>query len=125
MTIGRQRTGRAAEQLVAERLRRAGWRILERNARTRQGEIDIVALDGRALVFVEVKSARLGPGPCPEMPELAVGVGKQRRLRRLGAAWLAERRGDGRFGEIRFDVVAVSFGAGTTVARYQHLRAAF
>lgn len=125
MTIRRQRTGRIAEQLVAEHLRGDGWRILESNARTRHGEIDIVAFEARSLVFVEVKSARLGAGPCPLMPELGVGLAKQRRLRRLAAAWLAEHRCGCSFGEIRFDVVAVTFAPGGTVERYQHLRAAF
>ena len=125
MTIARQRTGRAAEQLVVERLRRSGWDIVERNARTRYGEIDIVARDRRSLVFLEVKAARSGAGPCPQMPELAVGPLKQRRLRRLAAAWLAERSRRGRFGEIRYDVVGVTFRPDGTVERYQHVRAAF
>ena len=47
MTETRQRIGRAAEDLVAARLAAAGWEIVERNARTRYGELDIVALDGR------------------------------------------------------------------------------
>ena len=56
MTVQRQRIGRAAEDLVADRLARTGWEIVERNARTRFGELDIVARDGRTLVFVEVKA---------------------------------------------------------------------
>jgi putative endonuclease len=125
MTIARQRTGRLAEDLVAERLQASGWGIVERNARTRHGEIDIVASDGSALVFLEVKAARAGGGPCPENPELAVGPQKQRRLRRLAAAWLAERGRRSRFGEVRFDVVGVTFGPHGAVERYEHIRAAF
>ena len=60
MTIARQRLGRAAEGLVARRLERAGWRIVARNARTASGELDLIALDGATLVFVEVKAGRLG-----------------------------------------------------------------
>ena len=126
MTIARQRTGRLAEELVAERLRKSGWGIVERNARTRHGEIDIVARDRSTLVFLEVKAARAGSGPCPQSPELAVGPQKQRRLRRLAAAWLAERRGRrSHFGEVRFDVVGVTFGPDDAVERYEHIRAAF
>jgi len=124
MTDGRQRTGRIAEELVAARLAAQGWRVLERNARTRAGEIDIIALDGNTLVFLEVKAARQGAGPFAEAPELAVGPRKQRRLRCLAAAWLARsarRRG---WREVRFDVVGVTLGPGGVV-RYEHLRAAF
>ena len=53
MSVQRQRIGRAAEDLVAVRLGTAGWEIVERNARTRYGELDIVARDGRTLVFIE------------------------------------------------------------------------
>ncbi len=58
MSTQRQRIGRAAEDLVAARLTAAHWEIVERNARTRYGELDIVALDGDTLVFVEVKAGR-------------------------------------------------------------------
>ena len=81
-----------AEELVARRLAAAGWEIVERNARTRYGELDIVALDGRALVFVEVKAGREGAAFGPERPILAVDPRKQRRVRRLATAWMAERR---------------------------------
>ena len=86
--------GSCAEDLVAARLAAAGWEIVERNARTRFGELDIVALDGRTLVFVEVKAGRAGSDLGPERPVLAVGPRKQRRIRRLATAWMAERRGD-------------------------------
>jgi putative endonuclease len=60
MTFARQRLGRTAEGLVAARLQRAGWRIVGRNVRLPSGELDIVALDGSTLVFVEVKAGRAG-----------------------------------------------------------------
>jgi putative endonuclease len=125
MTLTRQRTGRAAEDLAAERLAALGWRILERNARTRLGEIDLVALDGAVLVFVEVKAGRRGSRYGPERPVLAVGPRKQLRLRRLAAAWMALNRGAVRYREIRFDVVGVSFGGDGEAPELEHLRAAF
>ena len=94
MTDARRRIGRQAEELVAARLRAAGWEIVERNARTRYGELDIVALDGATLVFVEVKAGREGADFGPERPVLAVGPRKQRQVRRLATAWMAERRRD-------------------------------
>ena len=68
MTVARRRTGEIAEDLVARRLAAAGWEIVERNARTRYGELDIVARDGSTLVFVEVKGARQGTRFGPERP---------------------------------------------------------
>jgi putative endonuclease len=50
----RLRLGQAGEQLAAEHLSRRGFEILERNYQTRSGELDIVAFDGRTLVFCEV-----------------------------------------------------------------------
>ena len=66
---------------------------------------------GRTLVFVEVKAGRAGAPRGPERPSLAVGPPKQRRLRRLARAWLAESRAPAALRTIRFDVVGVSFDA--------------
>jgi putative endonuclease len=127
MTQARLRIGRAAEDLVAARLLEAFWEILERNARTRFGELDIVALDGRTLVFVEVKAGRHGSEPGPERPVLAIGPDKQRRIRRLATAWMSERRlvGGRRYSEIRFDAVGVSFDRDGRLIDYEHIEAAF
>jgi putative endonuclease len=125
MTIARRQTGRRAEDLVAQRLVSAGWRLIERNARTRYGEIDLVAAEDRSLVFVEVKAAREGAGPWADRPELAVGSEKQRRLRRLAGAWLGQRRSPVFSDRIRFDVVGVTFGQGDELVRYEHVRDAF
>lgn len=125
MTVVRQRIGRRAEELVAARLARAGWQIVERNARTRHGELDLVALDGPALVFVEVKAGRVGSAHGPERPVLAVDARKQRRLRRLASAWMMERRGVARYRQIRFDAVGVSFDRAGRVLDVEHIRAAF
>ncbi len=80
MTVARQRLGRAAEGLVATRLERAGWRVVGRNARTRSGELDLVALDGATLVFVEVKAGRLGARAGPERPGRARGDPQRGRI---------------------------------------------
>ena len=99
MTEARQRLGRTAEELVARRLTAEGWRIVERNARTRTGELDIVALDGETLVFVEVKAGRAGSPYGPERPAHAVGPRKRAKVRRLAREWLGAGRGRGlRFG---------------------------
>jgi len=125
MTETRQRIGRAAEDFVAERLAAAGWEIVERNARTRYGELDIVALNGRALVFVEVKAGRENSVFGPERPVLGVGLKKQLRIRRLATAWMMERRDAPYYGEIRFDAVGVSFDRGGSITDVEHIKAAF
>jgi putative endonuclease len=125
MTETRLRIGRAAEDFVAGKLAAAGWEIVERNARTRHGELDIVALDGRTLVFVEVKAGRANSIFGPERPVLGVGPRKQLRIRRLAAAWMMERRDAPRYDEIRFDAVGVTFDRAGRVTDVEHIKAAF
>jgi putative endonuclease len=125
MTDSRRRTGQIAEDLVAEQLAAAGWEIVERNARTRYGELDIVALDGRVLVFVEVKGARAGTRFGPEKPILSIDFTKQRKVRRLGTAWMAERRDFPPFEDIRFDAVGVTLDRDDRAVEVEHLLGAF
>jgi putative endonuclease len=124
MTYARQRLGRRAEDLVADRLEGAGWRIVGRNVELPSGELDLVALDGTTLVFVEVKAGRAGARLGPELPAHAVGRRKQLKLRRLAREWIAERRGPSGVSGYRFDVVGVRFGA-DGLADVDHIRAAF
>jgi putative endonuclease len=128
MTAARQSLGRSAEALAARTLERRGMRILARNVRPhgRRGEIDLIAVDGTALVFVEVKARREGSVRGPERPVLAVGPRKQLQLRRLAAAWLAERP-DGLPGyrEIRFDVVGLRLDGAGRITEWEHLVRAF
>jgi putative endonuclease len=124
MTFARLELGRRAEDLVAERLLRAGWRLVGRNVRLPSGELDIVALDGSTLVFVEVKAGRAGAGAGPELPAHAVRRRKQLKLRRLAREWIAERRGPSGVSGYRFDVVGVRFGH-DGFADVDHIRAAF
>ncbi len=124
MTVARQKLGQQAEDLVARRLDEAGWKILARNARTRHGEIDIVALDDRTLVFVEVKAGRLGAAFGPERPILAIDHRKQRQVRRLAAAWMAAHRNLPFYAEIRFDAIGATFDRGRAVD-IEHIQNAF
>jgi putative endonuclease len=125
VTRTRQRLGETAEEAVTARLRGAGWEILERNARTRYGELDIVALDGHALVFVEVKAGRAGAAFGPERPILAIGPRKQRQVRRLAAAWMMGRRNLPRYERIRCDAVGVTYDRSGDIVDYEHIEAAF
>ncbi|HTR73665.1 MAG TPA: YraN family protein [Solirubrobacterales bacterium] len=133
MTRTRLRTGRLAEARVAEHLRALGYEILARNARTRQGELDLIALDpggrpGPTLVFIEVKAIRAGSRVGPERPVLWVTPRKQLRVRHLATAWMAERRASGsapRYAEIRFDAVGVVLDRDDMVLDLEHLVGAF
>jgi len=118
--------GRRAEELVARRLTARGWRILARNFRTRAGELDLIALDGDVVVFVEVKAARRGSALGPEAPAHAVGPRKRAQIRRMAREWLAsaERSRPSGVAGYRFDVVGVSFG-GDRLADVDHVRDAF
>jgi putative endonuclease len=125
MTVQRQRLGQAAEAMVCRRLIARGWEIVERNARTRFGELDVVALDSATLVFVEVKAGRQGSAFGPERPVLGVGPRKQLRVRRLATAWMSERRDGPRYAEIRFDAVGVTFDRSGRVTDLEHIEGAF
>ncbi|MEM8620764.1 MAG: YraN family protein [Actinomycetota bacterium] len=101
----RQARGRFGEDLAAREYQRRGYAIADRNWRTTIGELDLVVRSGDTVVFVEVKaraSDRFG------RPELAVGAAKQRRIRRLAAAWMRAHCAGG--ATVRFDVVAVTGG---------------
>src|SRR3954451_20915311 len=90
MSDPRRALGALGERLAAEHLERAGYRIVERNYRTRYGELDIVAAGDRCLVFCEVKprlAARTSPHPFDW-----IGNGKRTQVRQMPAHWLAERR---------------------------------
>jgi putative endonuclease len=99
--------GRFGEQVAVEHLQGCGLAVLDRNWRCRDGELDIVARDGEALVFVEVKTrSSLAYGT----PADAIDRSKAARIRRLAVRWMAERRAGGEpefWAAIRFDLVAV------------------
>ncbi|HXH07449.1 MAG TPA: YraN family protein [Vicinamibacterales bacterium] len=113
---GRSRLGRHGEDVASAELRRRGYVILARRYRTRAGEIDIVARDGEAIVFVEVKTR--ASDRCGD-PAEAVTPWKRRRLAWMAADYLA-RHGGGGDVPCRFDVVAIDVrGAEPTVTVYR------
>jgi putative endonuclease len=128
MPTGRRDLGNRAERMAAARLARSGMRILARNQRTSHvpGEIDLIALDGTALVFIEVKALRAGTVAGPERPVLAVGWRKQRKLRSLAIAWLHDHDGFvPHHSALRFDVVGVRIGRDGRPVEWEHVRDAF
>ena len=119
----RHQLGAAGEQLAAEHLERLGYQILERNYRTRWGELDIIAFDGRTLAFCEVKTRRLGGQA--GAPLEAVGPGKRAQVRKMAGRWLVERRERPYADCLRFDAIGVSFDAAGRLASLEHVEEAF
>lgn len=109
--------GDRGEDLVCAHVEVLGWTVLERNWRCPHGELDVVAHDGRELVFCEVKtrrSTRFGE------PVEAVGTDKAQRLRRLAWAWLEEHGQRG--ATFRIDVFGL-LSPPDAPPRLTHLRA--
>ncbi|MBV9379252.1 MAG: YraN family protein [Streptosporangiaceae bacterium] len=94
--------GRDGEQAAVDYLEGAGFRVLDRNWRCAEGEIDIVAVERHVLVVCEVKTRS---GTRYGLPAEAVSRAKYRRLRRLAACWLNAH--GVRFGQVRIDVLGL------------------
>jgi putative endonuclease len=110
----RQALGISGENAACDELRRRGYAILERRYRTRFGEIDIVAREGKTIVFVEVKARLTGDFGGAAA---AVTRRKQRRIADMAVDYLARHRLHGY--PCRFDVVAIDYDpAGARVTVY-------
>ncbi len=118
----RSELGQLGEQLAAEHLVRRGFEIVERNYRTRWGELDIVAFDGRTLAFCEVKTRRTAGGASPLE---AVRPRKQSRVRKMAGSWLIERTERPRADNLRFDAIGVTLDLAGRLVKLEHLEGAF
>ena len=125
----RKALGSRGEDLAADHLERAGWRIVARNYRVREGEIDLIATRGSTLAFCEVKTLvqRAHRTRGPANPIESVGHDKQRRVRRMARRWLAARAEDAGLGvsDLRLDVIGVVLSPGGELVRLEHLEGAF
>jgi putative endonuclease len=101
------RLGAAGERAAARLLAAKGMDILARNYKRRRGEIDIVARDGAALVFVEVKTLRRKPG-AELRPSENLSARQKKRIRNAALTWLSET--DNPRVVTRFDFVEVIIG---------------
>jgi putative endonuclease len=117
----RHALGRQGEDLAVAHLERLGLVVLDRNYRTRFGELDVIADDGRALVFVEVKTRRAGS----RVPFDSIGADKQSRVRARAVEWMRERLDRPYRPEIRFDAIGVTIDAHGRLVALEHLEAAF
>jgi putative endonuclease len=119
-TETRKSVGAKGEEEAARFLERSGYAIVDRNVRTRAGEIDLVAREGKTLVFVEVKTRR---DLEVEPPQAAVTTRKQNRLGKLAHGYLKSRR----LPRVpcRFDVVSVILNEEGSVKAIRHIPNAF
>ena len=109
--------GRAGEDRAAEHLVASGYRVLDRNWRCREGEIDIVVADEANLIVVEVKTRRSdGFGH----PFEAIDARKRARLWRLAIAWVAAHRAEAQGRRLRIDAIGL-IGPEPALATVEHL----
>ncbi|OWR27832.1 YraN family protein [Saccharibacillus sp. O23] len=116
----RKEKGKAAEDAAALHLERNGWTVKERNWSCRTGELDLIAVRGETILFVEVRS-RSGSGF--GLPAESVDARKIRKVRHTAEAYLH------RFGlsdrPIRFDVIAVMLGRNLEIRSLEQIEEAF
>jgi putative endonuclease len=112
--------GQRGEAAAARFLRRLGYVIVARGSHIRRGEIDLIAVDGRTVVFVEVKT-RISHDA--GHPAEAVDREKQRRLTRLAIVYL--KRHHLLDNPARFDVIAITWPAGRRRPIIEHFKNAF
>ncbi len=119
-------TGIAGERAAIAHLAAGGFRVIDTNFRTREGELDVVAIDSQTLIFCEVK-ARLGARAAGRALE-GIGPAKRRRIRAMARIWLSERApllGGWRGHDIRFDAIGVGVDQTGRVLTIEHVEDAF
>jgi putative endonuclease len=116
--------GRLGEQIASDHLIRRGFQIVERNYRTRWGELDIIAFDGRTLAFCEVKTRRSSAGGGVN-PLEAVRSLKRAQVRKMAGRWLIERTDHPRADTLRFDAIGVTVDRAGQLVSLEHLEGAF
>lgn len=113
--------GRRGEELAVRYLEEHDIRILERNYHFEKSEVDIIAYNGRQIIFVEVKTRS---GTQFGEPEDAVNTEKKKSLYKVADAWLYERKMEG--APVRFDIISVVVPPDDAEnPRIQHFEAAF
>ena len=118
VSLFRKRLGREGEELAAGFLRKKGYKLVERNYRCKTGEVDLIVLDRKVVVFVEVKTRsdhRFGT------PFEAVEARKQRKMIQAAQYFLHDKKLDQR--DARFDVVGISWRGDQPVV--EHIENAF
>jgi putative endonuclease len=112
--------GTRGERAAARYLRQSGFRLLRRNYRCRLGEIDVIALEGDTVVFVEVRSTERSDAG---RPAASVNSSKQAQVSKLALHFLSTHRLLNQ--RIRFDVIAVRWPRAEKLPEIHHFRNAF
>ncbi|MFH1561138.1 MAG: YraN family protein [Patescibacteria group bacterium] len=105
-----KKIGQIGEELAADYLKKQGYRILERNFRTRFGEIDLVAFKSGTLVFVEVKTRTTSD------PEWGITPAKIAKVRRMAEVFLVQKQPQ--YQDLRLDAVCVTLGEEEKITHY-------
>jgi putative endonuclease len=120
----RRARGAIGEQGAADLLAGLGYKILERNFRTKYGELDVIAVDDATLVFCEVRT-RVGRNAIAYALE-SIGPAKRLQLRKMAREWLRLNTTERPFTRrIRFDAIAVAITSDGRVLSMEHVRDAF
>jgi putative endonuclease len=123
----RRALGALGERIASRHLGGKGYEVIDRNFRTRYGELDLVAVGRGFLVFCEVKTRVGRRGRANFGPLASVGARKRSRLRGMAREWLAKRSGQlqQRPRQIRFDAVGVTVTPTGRLLALEHLEGAF
>ncbi len=127
-TDQRRAIGAEGERLAALHFRASGYSIVERNFRTRFGELDLVVRDPASLVFCEVKTRLAGSRGGPARPLDGIGPRKRARVRRMAAEWLGSAIRESAAcpsDELRFDAIGVTLSPAGRLVALEHVEGAF
>ena len=111
--------GRLYEQAAADRMTAEGYSIVTRNYRSRYGEIDIIASDGKFLVFAEVRARKIG---APVSAIYSITRAKIHKICKTAMMYLSENKTGL---QPRFDVIAVTISPAGDILEYNHIKNAF
>ncbi|MCL5056726.1 MAG: YraN family protein [Actinobacteria bacterium] len=116
MTLKRLTLGRAGEEAAANYLKKRGFHLLQRNFSCMLGELDIVAMDGPCMVFVEVRTKSVSSFG---LPQESITRKKKQKLKQVASFYLLAKNIKDK--PLRFDVIAVSVGPDGRVANIDHI----
>jgi putative endonuclease len=116
--------GRRSERAAAKFLRGLGYRLLAANVADRDGELDLLALDGETLVIVEVRSTSSDRPDAIDQTAATVDLRKQKKITEATARFLARRRLLGKIA-VRYDVLVLSWPESAREPTIRHIPHAF
>ncbi len=116
--------GRRSERAAAKYLRGLGYRMLAANVSDRDGELDLLALDGETLVIVEVRSTSSDRPDAMNETAASVDLRKQRKITEATSRFLARRRLLGKIA-VRYDVLVIAWPEAAREPTVRHIPHAF